>query len=166
MKVSDAAAVLGLSGTITPEMVNEAWKRAAKIYHPDVNPAGGVMMKVVNAARDALEGFSGDVDPGEAKGYAEALSEALNALLDLPGLSIEICGSWAWITGDTKTHKEALKAAGCRWAPKKEAWYLRPDGWRPSRNRREHSMEEIRNTYGSSKPFAGKRRAALQTAEA
>ena len=166
MKHSDAAAVLGLSGTITPEMVQDAWKAAAKKYHPDVNPAGADMMKVVNAARDALDGFSGNVDPGEAQGYAEALSEALNALLDLPGLSIEICGSWAWITGDTRTHKEALKTAGCRWAPKKEAWYLRPDGWRPSRNRREHSMDEIRETYGSSRPFTSKRRGALTSAEA
>lgn len=166
MKHSDAAAVLGLSGAITPELVHAAWIAAAKKYHPDVNPAGADLMKVVNAARDALEGFTGDVDPGDAAGYGDALAEALAAIVDLPGLSIEICGAWAWIGGDTRTHKDALKAAGCRWAPAKKLWYYRPDGWRCYKRGGENSMDEIREKYGSSRPFTGRRRPTLEGARA
>lgn len=162
MKHPDAAAILGLSGTITPELVQEAWKAAAKKFHPDLNPAGAEMMKVVNAARDALDGFTGDLEPGDAKGYAEALAEALNAIIDLPGLDIEICGAWAWISGDTKTHKEALKAAGCRWAPVKKLWYYRPEGWKGSKfSDGEETLDNIRDKYGSSKPFRGRSRASI-----
>lgn len=35
-------------------------------------------------------------------------------------LSIEVCGSWLWISGDTKPNKDVLKAAGLWYAPKKE----------------------------------------------
>lgn len=164
MKHSDAAAVLGLTGTITPEMVHAAWLAAAKKYHPDLNPAGGEMMKVVNAARDALEGFAGDVDPGDAAGYGDALAEALASIIGLPGLSIEICGAWAWIGGDTRTHKDALKAAGCRWAPAKKLWYYRPEGWRAYKRGAESNMDEIRAKYGSSRPFQGRMRPSLASA--
>ncbi len=29
-----------------------------------------------------------------------------------------------WIGGETKPHKDKLKAAGCKWAPKKKMWYI------------------------------------------
>lgn len=29
-----------------------------------------------------------------------------------------------WVGGETKPHKDALKAAGCKWAPKKKMWYI------------------------------------------
>jgi hypothetical protein len=161
MKHSDAAAVLGLSGAITPETVHAAWLAMAKKYHPDVNPAGAEMMKVINAARDALDGFAGTIDAGEAAGYGDALAAALAAIIGLPGLSIEICGAWAWISGNTRVHREALKAAGCRWAPAKQLWYYRPAGWRACKRGAECSMDDIRAKYGSARPYAGNRRAAI-----
>lgn len=32
--------------------------------------------------------------------------------------------AWYWVSGDTKPHKEALKAAGGRWSSKRSAWYF------------------------------------------
>jgi hypothetical protein len=161
MTQSDAAAVLGLSGAITPELVHAAWIAAAKKYHPDVNPAGADMMKVINAARDALEGFAGSVDCGEAAGYGDALADALASIIGLEGLAVEICGAWAWISGNTRVHREALKAAGCRWAPAKQLWYYRPAGWRACKRGSECSMDDIRAKYGSARPHPAKRRSSI-----
>lgn len=150
MNIYDAARVLGLSGTITPEEVKTAYRQACKQYHPDINPAGAEMMKVINAAYAVLKEFSGDIKEQQA-GYSEALNAALNAILGLEGLVIEICGAWVWVTGNTIAHKDRLKESGFMWASKKKAWYFRPEEYR-SRSKGSSSLEEIREKYGSTRP--------------
>ncbi|MGH0004275.1 J domain-containing protein [Pseudovibrio ascidiaceicola] len=54
MKISDALSILGLSSGATQDEIKSAYKGAAKKYHPDLNPAGAEMMKLVNAAFDVL----------------------------------------------------------------------------------------------------------------
>ncbi len=45
----------------------------------------------------------------------------------LPGVSVTVKGGcYVWIMGETKPHRDALKAMGCRWSPKKSAWYWSP----------------------------------------
>lgn len=74
--------------------------------------------------------------------------EVINALLNME-VNVELCGEWLWIDGDTKPHKDELKALGCKWAGKKQKWYWKP-GWMKMRhNRKEKTMDEIRAKYGS-----------------
>jgi curved DNA-binding protein CbpA len=150
MKQNDAAKILNIDGAITPEAVDRAFRALAMKYHPDRNPAGLDMMKAINAAREVLREFTGNIDNGHTSStpYAESLSEALNAILHCEGLNVEICGSWIWVSGDTRTHKDALKAAGYRYAPKKKMWNYRPTDWK-SASRGRFSMDEIRDRHGS-----------------
>ena len=71
------------------------------------------------------------------------------ALLKLDGLEIELCGRWLWIGGNTREHKEALKAAGCRWSSTKKlwSWHFAEDG--VYHRGKSKSMAEIRSKYGS-----------------
>ena len=159
----DAARILGLDGDITPEAVKAAFRAQAKKYHPDHNPAGLEMMKAINEAFDTLKDFTGNLDGTgggheDGQSYPEALNDALNAIIDLPGLEIEICGSWIWVGGETRTHKDTLKAAGFKYAPKKQKWNFRPADWK-SKSRGNFTMNEIRDTYGSTRPgWTGPRR--------
>lgn len=161
MTPTQACDILGIEiGTeISTTVIVAAYRRAAMKYHPD---KGGSteMMQAVNEARATLETCEAYTytDDSEA-GYGDSLNAAINAIITLPGLSIEICGLWGWVSGDTRTHKEVLKAAGYRWASKKFQWYFRPDGWKSS-GRGGYSMDEIRATHGS-KPVASRRAAAL-----
>ena len=150
MNQYDAAKILGLSGELTPDLVKTAYRQASMKYHPDRNPAGTEMMKLVNEAYAVLKEFSGDVKEQQAD-YGDLLNEALNAIIDLPGLFLEICGAWLWVSGDTRTHKTTLKEAGFQWAPKKKLWYYRPEQYR-SRARGNVDMDDIRTKYGSSRP--------------
>ena len=69
--------------------------------------------------------------------------------MKLDGLTVELCGCWLWISGNTKEHKEALKAAGCRWSKPKSMWYWRhPEDGR-SYYRSKSTMADIRTKYGS-----------------
>ena len=154
MKASDAAEILGLAGEIDRAAVKVAYRQAAMRYHPDRNPAGAEMMQMVNAAYEALRDFAGELaaapDQGEVT-YPAAVNAALNAIIALAGLEIEVCGAWVWVTGATYLHRAELKAAGFRYASKKQRWYFRPEGWR-SVSRGAFSMDDIRDKYGSSSP--------------
>jgi len=150
MKIEDAAKILGLDGEITIDEVKTAYRKACSKYHPD---KGGSleMMKAVNLAYEALKVFEGTIDAGEAC-YGELLNEALLKIIDLPGIEIEVCGAWIWVTGNTKPHKAALgkDGAGFFWANKKKAWYFRPSDWK-SNSRGKWSLDEIRDQHGTSK---------------
>ena len=158
MKISDAAKILGISGAVNPTIVKKAYRVAAMTYHPDRNPAGGEMMKIINAAYEVLKDYSDDIpasDETTTEDYPQAVNEALNAVIHLAGLIIEICGAWVWVSGETFTHKAVLKEAGFKFAPQKKSWYFRPEDWR-SFSRGALSMDDIRDRYGSSKPRARK----------
>lgn len=152
MKLNDAAKILNVSGDVSPEIVKKAYRRACAKFHPDRNPAGEEMMKAVNAAYEALKEHVGSVakseNPEYEANYDDDLNDALNAIIDLEGLIIEICGAWVWVSGNTKEHKDALKAAGYWWAAKKKAWYFRPADWK-SASRGGFSMDKIRDYHGS-----------------
>ena len=45
-------------------------------------------------------------------------------IVSLTGLKASITGTWLWISGDTKVHKELLKSLGLRFSSSKEQWYF------------------------------------------
>lgn len=80
---------------------------------------------------------------------AEEFMDIIEKLLKMSGLDIELCGSWLWIGGNTREHKDALNAAGCRWSNNKKLWYWRheEDGHRWHKGKK--TMADICATYGS-----------------
>lgn len=153
MKIEDAAKILSISGEVTPELVKQAYKKACIKFHPD--KGGSIeMMQAVNQAYDCLKAFTGLISESEAVNYPEELNAAINVAVALSGVFVEICGAWVWVTGETKAHKEALKAAGFLWAKKKVAWYFRPSDWK-SAARGNWSLDDIRLKHGSSEVKGG-----------
>jgi len=152
MKLShrDALKILELGLDVSFEDIKLAYRKASAKYHPDRNPAGLEMMKLVNNAYQALSdyvaGSVGVETGGEDVSLGDELNAALNAVIDL-GLTIEICGSWIWVSGDTRPHKEILKEANYRWAPKKLMWSF--CGGERTSSRGKMSMDDIRNRHGS-----------------
>lgn len=149
MNFQDALKVFGFAaGYVGANEIKQAYRKAAQKYHPDRNPVGLEMMQLINAAYDVLRNIENGIEAiVDSKDYGNLVSTALNAIRGL-GLTIEICGAWVWISGNTKPHKEALKTAGFVWAPKKMQWYFRPEDYK-SRNHKTWSMDEIRKRYGS-----------------
>jgi hypothetical protein len=151
MNVSQALNILKPESN-TAEALKAAYRAACKRYHPDINPDGAEIMKLINAAYDFLKKHLGQWSTSQRNRTEtpidEIFSEILNRIRHFPGIHIEVCGNWLWITGNTRPYREALKAAGLRWAHKKRAWYWRPEGYR-KKSRRVLSLDEIRFTFGS-----------------
>lgn len=149
MRTEEALKLLGLSeGQVAQEDIKVAYRKAAFKYHPDRNPAGLEMMQMINAAYDAVKDFEGKFTATSTENFSDKINDALNAIMGL-NLTIEICGCWVWVTGDTRTHKELLKSAGYKWSPKKTAWYFRSEEDKITWYKKSHTLDEIRFKYGS-----------------
>lgn len=138
----------------TLDELKAEYRRLAKMNHPDHGGDTATMQRINAEYRERFEVLKArhNETADEYHQTTEAPDEfidIINALLKLDGLEVELCGSWLWIGGNTREHKEALKAAGCRWSSTKKLWYWRhPEdahGW----HRGNKTMNQIRSKYGS-----------------
>ena len=141
------------------EELKAEYRRLAKIHHPDRGGDTEVMKAINNEYEEAFKVLKDkhNADADEFHQTTETPAEfieILDKLFKLDGLDIELCGSWLWIGGETKKHKDSLKAAGCRWSSGKSKWYWHhaEDGakWKSGK----YTMGQIRAKYGS-KHIAG-----------
>lgn len=77
------------------------------------------------------------------------IKQAVGSILPL-GLTVEVCGSWVWVSGETRQHKESLKEHGFRWAPKKKVWYFKPSTCKGF-FKGNTPMDDIKRKYGAVK---------------
>ena len=149
MNMQEALNVLRPKGN-TKDDLKSAYRQACKKYHPDVNPNGLELMKMINTAYDFLKKHLNkwhyqSINHGIP--IDQVMQEIFDKIKHIPGIEPEVCGTWLWVSGDTKPYKKQLKEAGLRWARKKARWYWRPEGYR-KKSRRVFTMDEIRLTFG------------------
>lgn len=164
MNVQEALNIFGLQGELSKEDIKKAYKKASLKHHPDRNrnnPVAVEIMKAINTAFDFLMANFDKINQYQSSednaryDYGEELERVLNELTALAGVIFEVIGNWIWISGETKEHKEFLKQLGCKWASQKKQWFYRPEEHKSRRNRKEHTIDEIREMYGTN----GKRKA-------
>lgn len=137
----------------TLDEVKARYKKLAKENHPDLGGDTATMQKINNeyafACAQVLKGanLSAEETDQQMK-MSEEYREALEKIIHLPGIIIELVGHWIWVTGETKPVKGALKEAGFFFATKKIAWYFRTDDYKANRGSK-MTLEEIRDKYGS-----------------
>lgn len=140
----------------TAEEIKAAYKKLVRQYHPDLNPnVDDSIIKAINSEYDRAwerlknihTSASGETYTKETDEAPEEFREIISNLMRCEGLTIELVGSWIWVTGDTFQHRETLKQNGFRWASRKKAWYWhRAD--EISKNRREMTLDEIKSLHG------------------
>jgi len=139
---------------ITNEVdLKQRYKELAKEYHPDM---GGCVetMKKINVEYDRIlvcilsgRNFFGS-SLEEKLADEKQLREKVVNISSFDGLIIEICGSWLWVSGNTKAYKEELKKENFKWSRKKGCWYFHTGIYR-KRGKKVFSMSEIRDSHGS-----------------
>ena len=142
----------------TLEELKAMYRKLAFQHHPD---RGGNLeiMQAVNNEYDELFPKLKDIHQtkdGETYTAKQATTETadqfkdlINKLMKMDDIMIEIIGCFVWVTGNTKAHKDKLKALRFQWHSKKIAWYLKPEDYH-RKSRREYGLDEIREMYGTS----------------
>lgn len=117
----------------TLEELKQQYRRLALRNHPDlggntadmqqINDEYAVLFERLKNTHRAASGetYTAKEETGEK---ANDFIDIINALINLDGLIIEICGKWLWISGNTKPHRAKLKELHFRWSQNKMAWYF------------------------------------------
>ena len=146
----------------TLEDLKKQYRELAMQNHPD-RGGDAETMKVINneyddlfkKVKDVHKNKDGETYTKENPETASEFKDIIDKLIKMQGVEVEIIGCFIWLSGNTKEHKEAIKALGFRWHSKKKMWYKSPEGYKRW-GKKEYSMEEIRGMYGTSGKFHGK----------
>lgn len=149
----------------TLEGLRKQYKQLLKKYHPDCPSGSEEATKTINAEYDSLFKVLKDKHEHKQTGDSstektdynkmkwdftedQALREILSKIIHLSDITIEICGAWLWVSGNTYQHRKELKEYGFKWASKKSQWYWHSEAFR-KKGKKPLSMNDIRNYYGS-----------------
>ena len=133
----------------TLDEVKREYKRLAMLHHPDRGGNTSTMQEINRQYEQIIR------DP--FFGFSKAKPEAQEDFLKFPeiieqiirfDITIEVCGNWIWLSGNTYAYKEELKKIGFFFAPKKAMWYWRPKDFK-SANSKPKDMDYIRTKYGT-----------------
>ncbi|RXK81279.1 J domain-containing protein [Filimonas effusa] len=136
----------------TLEEVKALYKKLAKENHPD---AGGdtATMQAINteyayACAVIAKGASmSDAEADEEIRLSEEYRQIIEAIINLPGIVIELVGRWLWISGNTYPVRKELSTAELTYHGKKKVWYYSPDEYKKRGTNK--SLDEIKAKYGS-----------------
>jgi len=135
------------AGCKTIDEVRNLYFRLAKIHHPDVGGSTATMSEINVEYERVCSHFGKPRQDFDAyRTIDEELREVLIRLVSIPGIKVEVCGLWIWVSGNTKAVHEQLKAMGLHYAWKKQMWYY---AGVPASSRRNYSMDQIRHMHGS-----------------
>lgn len=138
------------------ETLDEARKLYYKLameHHPDKGGDEETFKQLANefeSFRPGKKKYENEMEDWSSEIFAHIIDQLFN----IPDLSIEIVGSWIWISGDTKPHKEQIKDIEVGefykrgFSRSKNMWYFSPKGYR-KKSKKDLSMDDIRSFYGS-----------------
>ena len=140
----------------TAEDVKATFKDLAKRLHPDCGGDAEEFKKMMNDYREAFnrwknthETAAGETYEKETTETPEEFAEIINKIIYFAGCKIEIIGSWIWISGNTATYHEELKAAGFWYSKNKKAWYFTGETGRNKKRRGRYTMDQLRYKWGT-----------------
>ena len=139
-----------LDNTADIDSVKKQFKNLAFKYHPDITgrDSNREMQEIISEYEAAIK-YVGELknkDYSLDQDYIDIINELVK--MNMENVTIEICGWFIYLHGNTKQYKEKLKELKFFWNPKKKLWYYKPS-WYVKRNKNSWSMDRIRETWGS-----------------
>lgn len=138
----------------TLEELKKEYRKLALKHHPDRGGDAETFKAIVNEYQTMFEKLKDVHKTKDGKTYTKRTTEKpsdfidlINILLKMDGIHIEVIGCFVWVSGNTKPHKDGLKALKFRWHTSKKCWYKAPDDYKKYSNKK-YTMNEIRDMYG------------------
>jgi curved DNA-binding protein CbpA len=137
--------------------LKENYRKLAQMLHPDKETGNAGKFIQMKKEYDKLfakmkDGkFDTEYEFKQHTTTTYDFKDIIDKLIFVQGADIEICGSWIWVWGikwDEKEKHEQLKKIGLVFAKSKKAWVFKGT---ESKWRKNMTMEQIRNEFGSEK---------------
>lgn len=153
------------------DALKQEYRKLAVKYHPDKGGNTAQFQALVNEyekLRDKILSGSklSDADQKNEIVIDEALRAAINAIIGLDGINIELIGKWIWVSGNTYPLRTIFSAAGFKYIKKSGVSYWVYKGVESS-SRGGTDMQDIVKKYGSTpiKPSgpSGKKLSGVKT---
>jgi curved DNA-binding protein CbpA len=148
--------------------IKKAYRKLCSLHHPDkggrvetmqdINAQYHAKLKSVHGTtsvdevgNDHIYRYDEDLEQGLIDKIDELIKSGLTSSLDAV-----LIGTWLWVSGDTKPHKEGLKTLKFRWHSKRGLWYWHEGKYRSRQSRL--GIDSIAAQYGASKIMNTQRR--------
>ena len=140
---------------VTVEEVKARFRDLAKQLHPDCGGDAQAFREMMEQYRTVFERYKDTHRASNGETYHKASNETpdefadiINAMMGFDGVMIEIIGSWIWVSGNTYSYREQIKALGFFWSKSKRAWYY--NGSTEKTTKRGHyNMDGLRAMWGT-----------------
>ena len=140
-------------GVETLEELKKKYKELAKKLHPDLggnkekfqsmNNEYDLLFKSLKNKKANTKANTKDNDN---------FKDIINELIKYNELTIEIIGSWLWISGNTYPLRDIIKNLGLLWSKGRKKWYYTADTIDgANKYYKKKTYEELKNNYGYSK---------------
>lgn len=139
------------------EDVKKQYKTLCMELHPDVSGKDTTAEfqamqneyeKAFNEFKDTHKNAQGETYSKETSETAKEYSDLIEKLMRMDGVTIEIIGSFIWLSGNTMANKDAIKELGFKWSANKKMWYKSPEGYR-KRSKNNYNIHDIRAMFDS-----------------
>jgi len=140
-----------VKGLTDVDSLKKAYFKLAKVYHPDAGGTkeqfqklqkeyDGLFKTIMSGSNLSATDIANEIE------LDENLRQAVDAIIGIPSLNVELIGKWIWVSGNTYPIRNELKNAGFMFAPVKKMWYYKGI---ESAGRGKLTIEQIRKKYGS-----------------
>jgi len=153
------------SSVTSLDELKRQYKKLAFKNHPDRGGKTEVMQEINNEYEQLLNRIINEASKDQYQDSSEnghgfwssrsehsevekKVKQAIDAIINLDGLDIEIIGVWVWVSGDTKQHKDKLKEAGYVWNRVQCKWVFIG---KKSNGRGRMTLDQMRELHGSQK---------------
>lgn len=160
MNTKKAYKILGVDTNVTVEQATKAYKKNIFRCHPDHGGSSEAFIELQKAYELVMASltYTGkkynsdksveDIEKNYTQELINKMMSIIEALSDSDDVSLNLCGCWVWITGNTKPIKDTLKALGLKYSRNKTAWYWHEGEYRRFGGKRVYTMTDIAYRHG------------------
>ena len=137
------------NNSMSQDEAKKLFRKLAIKLHPDKGGNHVEFIKMQNEYENFLKG-NFNYTSQQAKENSTSLYEFIKTndfIKNFKDVTVELTGTWIWLSGNTIPYKDTIKANGFKWSKSKKKWYKAPH---PLKRKRKtgRSFAYIKDKYG------------------